>query len=137
MAEMNLNQWLEVFEENKNAVDIDTAVKLGFYDWFCVASALMNKIRKMAPMVKRIIKSGLVDNEKAYVFFKNNCPMKGGLYDSFSIADIETGDVLYWCNPNHNKDRKARLIKVNYDSEHETLFEGTTKELAAYLDGMK
>ena len=31
-----------------------------------------------------------------HVWFKNNCPMNGPLYDSFSICDRKSGDVLYW-----------------------------------------
>jgi hypothetical protein len=34
-----------------------------------------------------------------YVFFKNNCPMNGPLYDDFRICDIETGDVIWTVIP--------------------------------------
>lgn len=97
--EMNLNEWLVAFEANKQKTDSSTACNLGFYDWFCKNSALMGKIRRMAPTVKRIIKSGKVNPERCYVFFKNNCPLAGKLYDSFSICDIDNGNVIYWVRP--------------------------------------
>ena len=33
---------------------------------------------------------------KHYIFFKNNCPGVGNLYDSFKICDIEKGEVKYF-----------------------------------------
>lgn len=116
--EMNLLEWEKAFEANKDATDSSTACKLGFYDWFSSNKALMGKIRRMAPMVKRVIKSGKVDPTKTYVFFKNNCPMIGQLYDSFSICDIETGDVIYWVSFGKN----AELIDVKNEK---TLAEGS------------
>src|SRR3989339_672703 len=37
---------------------------------------------------------GKVDLETCYVWFKNNCPLNGPLYDDFRIADIETNNNL-------------------------------------------
>lgn len=116
--EMNLLEWEKAFEANKNATDSSTACMLGFFDWFSSNKTLMGKIRRMAPMVKRVIKSGKVDPTKTYVFFRNNCPLNGPLYDSFSICDIETGDVIYWVSFGKN----AELIDVR---TNETLAEGS------------
>jgi len=40
-----------------------------------------------------------IDTEKHFVFFKNNCPGQGRLYDDFRICDIETGDVVFCVIP--------------------------------------
>ena len=39
--------------------------------------------------------TSLFDPERTYVFFKNNCPCSGGLYDDLRICDIKTGKVLF------------------------------------------
>ena len=53
-----------------------------------------------------------VDQEKTYVFFKNDCPMVGPLYDAFSICDIESGNVLYWVTPKSGHTGKAEIVKA-------------------------
>lgn len=74
-----------------------------FYDWFCKETSLPGKSRKLQRMVKKLIAvlqgpsvPTPVDLDEVYVCFKNNCPVNGPLYDSFSICSRTTGDVLYW-----------------------------------------
>ena len=67
-----------------------------FYDWFCKDSSLQRKSWKLMKQVKTFIKHNpQIDILETYVFFMNNCPMIGSLYDDFRICDIETGDVIY------------------------------------------
>ena len=68
-----------------------------WYDWFCKDSALAGKTKKLGAKVCKIENSKRFNKETSYVFFKNNCPFVGALYDQFSICDIESGDVLYCC----------------------------------------
>jgi hypothetical protein len=77
-----------------------------FYDWFCKDTSLPGKSKRLMSTVRAIVKTGtkLFDPNKTYVFFKNNCPCSGGLYDDLRICDIESGDVLFnvcpsdpWC----------------------------------------
>lgn len=70
-----------------------------FYDWFCKDSSLENKAKSLISKLKRIKDSSKIDTSKSYVFFKNNCPMVGSLYDDFRICDMETGDVIYTIVP--------------------------------------
>lgn len=74
----------------------------GWYDWFCKDSALARKTEFLGNKVLAIMNSKRFDKKKCYVFFKNNCPCVGPLYDQFSICDIETGDVLF-CVQHLNK----------------------------------
>jgi hypothetical protein len=46
-------------------------------------------------VVCKLTDSKRVNLDKMYVFFKNNCPMRGPLYDDFRICDKEDGKVLY------------------------------------------
>jgi hypothetical protein len=51
------------------------------------------------PKVRKFIAKMNIDIDKTYVFFKNNCPGYGSLYDDFRICDIESGDVIYTVAP--------------------------------------
>lgn len=75
--------------------DFDTQVKAGWYDWFCSQKALANKTKRMGTIIKHIKEGGKVDLDKTYVFFNNNCPAVGNLYDVFKICDLESGEVVY------------------------------------------
>jgi hypothetical protein len=71
-----------------------------FYDWFCKDSSLRNKSWKLMKQVKTFLKHNpQIDLLEHYVFFKNNCPMRGPLYDDFRICNIETGNVVYTVIP--------------------------------------
>lgn len=68
-----------------------------FYDWFTKDSSLPGKAKRLLASVRAIVKTGTkaFDPRKTYVFFKNNCPCCGGLYDDLRICDVESGDVLF------------------------------------------
>lgn len=70
-------------------------LEAGWFDWWCRDTALPRKTAFLGGKVARIQKSKRFDADKTYVFFKNNCPMVGKLYDQFSICDLATGDVLF------------------------------------------
>jgi hypothetical protein len=72
-----------------------TQIEAGWYDWFCRDTSLAAKTQNLGKKVLRLMKSSKIDIEKNYVFFKNNCPMYGSLYDDIRICDLETGDVIY------------------------------------------
>lgn len=96
--ELTLVEFKEKFERGDfNAEDVQTQIAAGWYDWFCRDSALCCKTKKLAPKVVSIIESKKFDKNKCYVFFKNNCPCVGALYDQFSICDYMTGYVLFCC----------------------------------------
>jgi hypothetical protein len=68
----------------------------GFYDWFCKDHELKNRSEKLITKLKSILEiNNKIDIDKTYVFFKNNCPMCGDLYDDFRICDLKNGDVLF------------------------------------------
>jgi hypothetical protein len=66
-----------------------------FWDWFCRDSELREKIKVLFGLVKEVVGSPKVNPEKQYVFFKNNCPLGGELYDDFRICDLKTDKVVY------------------------------------------
>jgi hypothetical protein len=71
-----------------------------FFDWFCQEKALKIKSKLLMTKAEKVMSKLGLDPETHRVFLKNNCPMNGKLYDSFSICkNDETGDVVIWCAP--------------------------------------
>ena len=86
-----------------------------FFDWFCSDAPLPTRSKKLQGQVIKFVnalrESGKpIDCTKVYVFFKNNCPMGGPLYDSFSICDRESGDVLFWVTGKSGHTGKAEAF---------------------------
>lgn len=97
MSEITLAEMVAKWDKGEfDSPDVHTMIAAGWYDWFCRDESLYLRLKRMMGMVKAVNDSPLVDNNKVYVFFKNNSPVSGKLYDSFSICDMDTGDVVWW-----------------------------------------
>ena len=81
-----------------------------FYDWFCKDKSLERKATVLFKKVKRFMREyPELNEEKVYVFFKNNCPMVGSLYDDFRICDSDTLDVIFTVVPKCSHSGKAEI----------------------------
>ena len=115
--------------------DRRTQIDAGWYDWFCRDTSLANKTKKMGRIIKQVKDGGKVNLDTMYVWFKNNCPLNGPLYDDFRFADIETGDVQFTiqidCCWNNSKyavyARKAGWDKPAFETN-------SSKELVKWLN---
>ena len=98
-----------------------------FYDWFCKDSSLRNKSWKLMKQVKTFLKHNQqIDLLEHYVFFKNNCPMNGPLYDDFRICNIETGNVVFTVIPKCGHSGKAEIWGKNDAGKFECLKQAQT-----------
>lgn len=133
MREIRVQEWLVKFENGEfDSGDVDTMIRAGWYDWFCGDKELRARLLKLAPMVKLVVESEYFDKTlPQYVFFKNNCPVDGKLYDSFSLCAKENGNVQWWIS-----------IKTGYKRGPETSvchvranngFENIIKDYAGFL----
>lgn len=117
MEKASLRQQLEAFA-NGSYMDSDGLIDTGcynFYDWFCTKASLERRARILFGKLKIFLKHNpQVDLDTHYVFFKNNAPLSGGTYDSFSICDRETGKVIYWVTAKHSLSRNAELWTWDY-----------------------
>ena len=94
--QIKLSEWIQRFTSGEfDKPDSTTQIKAGWFDWFCRDSSLANKTMKMGNIIKQFKAGGKVDLETSYVWFKNNCPLNGPLYDDFRIADIENNNNLF------------------------------------------
>lgn len=133
MKEMTLNEFKERFLNGEfKSISRYVQIDAGWYDWFCKDTSLAGKTAKLAPKVLDVMQSNKVDNDKSYVFFKNNCPVVGKLYDQFSICDIETGDVLFCCQHlekgSHGCGKAHWEIYAREAGFEEPVVQGTWKE---------
>lgn len=106
-----------------------------FYDWFCKDSSLPKKAERLFKQVRTFLKyHPEIDQTKTYVFFKNNCPMNGSLYDDFRICDRETGDVIYTVTPRSgfSIDRGRAILYGKANGFDGPLATGTFKEICKY-----
>lgn len=114
--EVSLKDQLYEWSENKVVLGYDGAINgfcWNFYDWFCSDKSLERRSKALFPKIKKFINVFDVDPTEVYVFFKNNCPVNGGLYDDFRICSRDDGKVLYTATPyrvgDRNKDHWAEI----------------------------
>jgi len=93
---INLHAWIGSYIcGDFDKEDVKTQIKAGWYDWFCKDSSLAKKTKKMGNIISQLREGGKVNFSSWYVWFKNNCPLNGPLYDDFRFADLETGKVQF------------------------------------------
>lgn len=93
---ISINEWINKFLSGDfDSQDVRVQIQAGWYDWFCKDSSLANKTKKMGNIVRQVKRGGKVNLDDWYVWFKNNCPLNGPLYDDFRFASLETGDVQF------------------------------------------
>ena len=96
-----------------------------FYDWFCKDSSLERKAHALFPRVKRFLKEHPeIDTQSTYVFFKNNCPVNGPLYDDFRICN-ENG-VIYTVTHKCGHSGQAEIWGRNEFGQFECLKQAKT-----------
>lgn len=115
-----------------NAVETDSSNL--FYDWFCSDAAIPRKAKSLMSKVKQIAFSSKFNINETYVFFKNNCPMSGPLYDDFRICDLESGNVLFTVAPKATF-YNGECTVFGRENDFETpLYQGTVKGMIAWFN---
>jgi len=136
MSSIPLNEWIENYKQGEyNAPDFSTQCEAGWYDWFCSEHSLAGKTKKLAPKVLRIAKSSKINLATMYVWFKNNCPLQGKLYDDFRFADLKTGDTQYTIVPSSGFDAHKGQAEVwgRENSFAAPLVTGTWKDVLTFF----
>lgn len=94
MEKVNIKNWIDFYNEGGfDSPQVSNQIYAGWHDWFCKDSSLKNKTKKMGAIIKNIKVGGKIDLDNMYVWFKNNCPLNGPLYDDFRFANLEDGEV--------------------------------------------
>lgn len=138
MAKANLKKQLEAFQQGRYLdSEGEESWCYNFYDWFCNLSSLKAKSNKLFRQTQKFVDLMGIDQEKHYVFFKNNCPMCGPLYDDFRICDIESGQVIWNVTAKSGHSGKAEVYwrEKGFDKPYATGKNFT--ELLKNLQAMK
>jgi len=134
--EQSLKTWIESFNKGEfDSKDLQTQIKAGWYDWFCKDESLANKTKRMGNIVKQFKDAGKLNLDKMYVWFKNNCPLVGPLYDDFRITDIESGDTLFNIQINCFREEKRYTVYGKKNDFDTSLFDtDSSKELMSWFN---
>lgn len=132
-----LRTWIQRFNNNEfESLDVKVQIDAGWYDWFCRDTSLRNKTKKMGNIIKQIKDGGKVNLDESYVWFKNNCPMSGPLYDDFRIANIHDGAtqlVVQLDSP--WEDERYAVYSVDDFFDKPVLLTNSSRELVKWLNG--
>lgn len=132
-----LRTWIQRFNNNEfESLDVKVQIEAGWYDWFCRDTSLRNKTKKMGNIIKQIKEGGKVNLDKSYVWFKNNCPMSGPLYDDFRIANIHDGatQLVVQLDSPWEEERYA-VYSVDDFFDKSVLLTNSSRELVKWLNG--
>ena len=96
MERRTVREWQKAYEAGRfESPDRKTQIDAGWYDWFCKDTSLANKTKRMGQIVKQVKDGGKIDLDAWYVWFKNNCPLNGPLFDDFRFARQDNGEVQF------------------------------------------
>ncbi|MDY0139921.1 MAG: hypothetical protein RBR50_09480 [Candidatus Izemoplasmatales bacterium] len=134
---MALKTWIHRFNDNEfESLDVKIQIDAGWYDWFCRDTSLKNKTKKMGNIIKQIKDDGKVDLNNMYVWFKNNCPINGPLYDDFRIANISDGATQLIVQLDSPwEDAKYTVYSVDDFFDKPVLLTNSSRVLVKWLNG--
>ena len=102
---LSVRQWQKLFRSGAfRDRSREAQIRAGWYDWFCGDVALAGRLKQIGKVVMRITEPAILDNY--YVWFKNNCPLDGPLYDDVRFEPLEG-------------DRCGRYFVVSQDCPYE------------------
>ena len=140
MDRITVRDWIKNFKAGEYSDNtIATQIKAGWWDWFCRDSSLARKTKTMGSIVKQVKDGGKVDLDNFYVWFKNNCPLNGPLYDDFRFANLEDGEVQLTIQINCCWNQKRYAVfgrkEIGGEFSQEPLFESdSSRELVKWLN---
>lgn len=136
MSEKSVRQFIREYEQGMYDSDnVQVMIEAGWFDWFCGDRKLKKKLDKLFPKVTQIAHSQKINMDTMYVFFKNNCPMHGSLYDDFRFCDMRTGEVVYTVVPasGHTVCKGQAELWGRENNFKEALVKGTWNDIKKYF----
>lgn len=84
----NVRDWQRRYANHEyDSKDRRTQCNAGWFDWFCNDEDLAEKTDEYGRLILDIKDGGKIDLDRFNVWFKNNCPCVGPLYDDIRFSD--------------------------------------------------
>jgi hypothetical protein len=100
MKDKSVREFILNYEKGKyDSHSVKVMIEAGWFDWFCSDRSLKKRLDALFPKVTQLAHTAKINMDTMYVFFKNNCPVYGTVYDDFRFCDRSTGDVIYTVVP--------------------------------------
>jgi len=100
----------EMLEDPLNS----TTESFNFYAWKCNTNKLKNRMQKLIPKIKFLVKSGLIDENNTKILFRNDITRKRSFYDSIRIVDMDE-NVLGGISLDVGDEHKKNIWYVEYN----------------------
>ena len=85
---ISIREWQKRYKAGEyNSKARSVQCEAGWYDWFCKDEGLLGRLQRLAPLILGITVPEVLDNY--YLWLKNNCPVKGPLYDDVRFEPLE------------------------------------------------
>ncbi|MDD3029869.1 MAG: hypothetical protein PHS57_06290 [Alphaproteobacteria bacterium] len=136
---ITIREWVSKWNAGEFAAkDFETQCKAGWYDWFCNDNSLAVRLVKFGEILAQVKSDFILDNYR--VWFKNNCPVVGPLYDDmrFEPMDESLRDTHYFGIAVDDERRKAKYTvftaRKGYNDE---FYFSNAREVVAFLNNWK
>ena len=134
----SVRQWQDRFRAGEfNSRDRTVQCEAGWYDWFCRDEALAGRLKKISKVVMSISDPFILDNY--YIWFKNNCPMVGPLYDDVRfepLAGERDGKYFVVALDSPHEEKKWTLFTERYGYDAPEFECDNVREMSKYINGI-
>ncbi len=135
---ISVRQWQAMYRMGAfSGKDRSVQIEAGWYDWFCRDESLAGRLKQLAPVVLGITDPFILDN--FYVWFKNNCPLNGPLYDDARFEPLSGergGNYFLVIKDSPHEKAKWVLYTERYGFQEPEFQCGNVREMIRYVNGL-